>query len=79
MQHTSHRGCNHPTPTEILRETALIRRGWSEKEHIRRYQGPAIIRWSVPVVSIAAFAMVCDDDESSTFSPEAPVGYPHIG
>lgn len=79
MQHTSHRGCNHPTPTEILRETALIRRGWSEKEHIRRYQGPAIIRWSVPVVSVAAFAAACKEDEFSAFSPETLAGDPLNG
>jgi hypothetical protein len=41
-----------PTPSEIARECAKIRRGWSEAEYRKRAAlGPR--RWMLPVVAVA--------------------------
>ena len=50
-----------PRPSEIRRECARIRSGWSEAEHHKRAGEPLGDAWCVPVTSIHIARQ--DDDE----------------
>lgn len=43
-----------PTPEQIARRAARIRKGWTPAEHRRRIGGNGLVRWTTPVIAVGS-------------------------